>query len=127
MGHPQRPGMAIRSSSVGQSTLRVGEQDTNMSSTFSEAGRGARFDSARGVLEVAGYELALDRTASPGELLNWLIHVGRLCEPERLPEVVDALDDVCQIVFGKGLQYVFLPRGESVACLASRRNRASAA
>src|SRR5207247_8979176 len=59
MGHPQRPGMALRSSSVGQSTLRVGEEDTNMSSTFSERGRGAAFAFRRGVLRVAGYAVAL--------------------------------------------------------------------
>lgn len=83
-----------------------------MASTLAEDGRGARFDSAHRVLEVAGYALELNRTANPLKLLSWLIEVGRRCEPERLPEVIDALDDACQIVFGKGLQLACFPRSE---------------
>ena len=73
-----------------------------MSSSSAEEGI-----TARRVIAVAGYEVELGTLE---ELLHRLIHIGQRCEPHRVPEVIEALDAVCQGLFGKQLLCVYFPQ-----------------
>ena len=76
--------------------------------------RGVRFDPTRRVIDVAGYELDLDEARNAAELLDWLVQLSRKvwCDPQRLRDVIDELEDACRTVFGTGTQGVYCPRGE---------------
>ena len=73
-----------------------------MSSSSAEEGI-----TTRRVIDVAGYEVELGTLE---ELLHRLIHIGQRCEPHRVPEVIEALDAVCQRLFGKQLLCVYFPQ-----------------
>jgi hypothetical protein len=71
-------------------------------------GRRVRFHPGSKVVEVTGYG-DLDQTANAFDLLSWLIHEGQRSEPERLRDVLEVLDAVCGIAFGKELHAAFFP------------------
>jgi hypothetical protein len=74
--------------------------------------RGVRFDPARLVIDVAGYEMDLERAANAAALLDWLIQIGLRTEPQRLRDVIDELDEACRTVFGTGIQGAYCPFAE---------------
>ena len=75
--------------------------------------RGVRYDSARRVIHVAGYQLDLDEARNAAELLDWLVQIARKawCDPQRLHDVIDELEEACLVVFGNGIQGVYCPQG----------------
>ncbi len=75
--------------------------------------RGVRFDPTRRVIDVAGYCLHLNAAKNGVELLDWLLQIARKawCDPQRLHDVIDELEDACRTAFGKGIQGVYCPQG----------------
>ena len=76
--------------------------------------RRVRFDPARRVIDVAGYQLDLDEARNAAELLDWLVQISYKSDtdPERLCDLFRELDEACQTVFGRGIQAVYCPWGE---------------
>jgi len=76
--------------------------------------RRVRFDPARRVIDVAGYQLDLDEARNAAELLDWLVQISYKSDtdPERLRDLFRELDEACQTVFGRGIQAVYCPWGE---------------
>jgi hypothetical protein len=77
--------------------------------------RSVRFDPARRVIDVAGYQLDLDEARNAAELLDWLVQISHKSDtnPQRLRDLFRELDEACQTVFGKGTQGVYCPWGEA--------------
>jgi len=76
--------------------------------------RRVRFDPARRVIDVAGYQLDLDEARNAAELLDWLVQISYKSDtdPQRLRDLFRELDEACQTVFGRGIQAVYCPWGE---------------
>src|SRR5216683_2319729 len=62
--------------------------------------RSVRFDPARRVIDVAGYQLDLDEARNAAD-------------PQCLRDLFRELDEACRTVFGKGIQGVYCPWGEA--------------
>jgi len=77
--------------------------------------RSVRFDPARRVIDVAGYQLDLDEARNAAELLDWLVQISYKSDtdPQCLRDLFRELDEACRTVFGKGIQGVYCPWGEA--------------